>query len=88
MNAQARTLETDRLPQQNPIQKLKEETDSVSFTIPPKSLVMFLFTTLFCKGKEKRLKKQETGPKRHIEKSYFLQVTLFYYSEYSNLKCL
>lgn len=74
MNVQARTLETDRLLRQNPIQKLKGKIDSVSFTLPPTSSVMFLFTTLFRKEKEKRLKKQETGPKRHIEKSYFLQV--------------
>ena len=30
----------------------KEKIDSVSFTLPPTSLVMFLFATLFHKGKE------------------------------------
>ena len=76
MNAQARTLETDRLLRQSPIQKLKEKIDSVSFTIPPISSVMFLFATLFHKGKEKRLKKQETEPKSHIENSFFLQIAV------------
>lgn len=35
---------------------------------------MFLFATLFHKEKEKRLKKQETEPKSHIENSFFPQV--------------
>ena len=74
MNVQARTLETDRLLRQNPIQKLKGKIDSVSFTLPPTSSVMFLFAALFHKEKEKRLKKQETEPKSHIENSFFPQV--------------